>query len=397
MRFKVDMKVYLPVISSLLILIFIGCFSNAKLARQNIADLYLPQNKLKQSIVEFEVINQGKSIELLFNLNTINIKASNFKAKLTLNLYNNVKTVTPLREIVQPIEFNNFKATFAFDIFDAYDLISYKIEATNLKESITGFLKIDELNNNDLIITNNTKPNKASYLIKNEIINFKVENVLVKYFDTSNYIALAPYITNPKRLIAKPAITAETTLKETIFAPQQNGYYLFENDEKYKGILCVGEDFPEINDLKNYALTLRYITKNEELLKILANENLETAIDSFWLSIGNNYERANRIKQEYLLRITTSNTYFSSFLAGWQTDRGMIYTTFGTPNEVYKTEEGENWYYTNDQIQFKFIKKIVLANYNHYQLQRSENLALYWHRAVNKWRNGHIKSTVIVK
>jgi len=393
------MKNYLLVISALAILFFVGCFSSGKLTKQNIANLYLPKSKLKQPLVKYEFANKGNNIKLVFKLNSFNVNrnVAKFNAKLILNLYNNSKTATPIRQLVQPIEFNNLIANFTFEFTDAYDLISYTLESDNFTKPLTGFLPIDELNNNKLLISNKNESNKISYLIKNEKISFSYKNVVVKYFNTNKNIAIAPYLTDAERIIKQPELTANTTLNKTTFTPQQNGYYLFESNEKQKGILCVNKNFPTLNDLQTLALSLRYITKNEELKQIFLYDNLEAAIDSFWLAIGNNNARAQKLQQEYFLRLTTSNKHFSSVKPGWQTDRGMIYTIFGPPNEVYKTEAGENWYYSQLPIPFKFTKKVVLNNYNYYQLQRNENLALYWHQAVSKWRNGHIKSTEVLE
>jgi len=392
------LKKHLHVISFFLIVFFVGCFSGTKLERQNIADLYLPQNQLKQNSVDYRIDNDAENISLFFELKPLNVvkKTSNFDVKLNLSLYNNSKTNLPVREIVQLIEFSNLKAEYTFNTIDSYDLISYNLESDNLTKTLTGFIQVDELNKDDLSFIKNDNANK-SYYKKNDRLSFNAENVLIKYFDIENNIALPPYITDIDRLIKQPELTASTTLTEATFTLPQIGYYLFESKEKQKGILCVDDNFPALNNYQTYVLSLRYITKNEELKQLLSYKNLEEAIDSFWLDIGNNIARANKLKEEYLLRLTTSNQYFSSLKPGWQTDRGMIYTIFGPPNEVYKTEEGENWYFKEPQAQFKFIKKVIMKNYNHYQLQRNENLALYWHQAVNKWRNGHIKSTEVLE
>jgi len=393
------MKNYLLVSGFIFAFLFLGCFSSSKQTKQNIASLYLPQSLSKQSVVDFEFTQDGKSIVLLFKLSSLNVKrnVNNLNAKLTLNLYNNAKTSSSLREIVQPVQFNNLNAKFNFEAIDNYDLLGYRLESENLVAPLTGFLRIDKFSSNDILIKKNSGNTNASYLINKEEIGFKVQGVTVSYFDTKGDIALPPYITDKKRLIKEQKPFAKTILTELNFTPQQTGYYLFESKEKNRSLLCVNNSFPKIKDYKVLIPSLRYITKNEELKQVSTNKNLEKALDSFWLSIGNNKARATKLKQEYLLRLETSNKYFSSIVPGWQTDRGMIYIIFGPPNEVYKTEEGENWYYSEPKIQFKFMRKVVINNYNHYQLQRSENLALYWHRAVNKWRNGHIKPTEVLE
>jgi len=381
------------------VLLFVGCYSGSKLAKQNIAGLYLPNSTVKSKVVDYKYANEGASIILFLQLHSFNLKRNitNFDAKLSIKLYNNAKTTSALREIVQPIKISNLSSEFSFDVIDAYDLIAYTLESDNLIEPITGFLNIDEFESNDLIIQKKQNSTNTSYLIKNEKLTFEENKVTVKYFDTSRNIALPPYITDVERLIANPEITAETSLSEMNFTPQKTGYYLFESNGKYNATLCVDENFPGLNNFKTQVLSLRYITKNEEFKQIAIDKNIEAAIDSFWMSIGNNKARANKLKQEYLLRLKTSNEHFTSISAGWQTSRGMIYTIFGPPDEVYKITEGENWYYGQPKVEFKFIKKKILNNYNYYQLQRNENLALYWHQAVNKWRNGHIKSTEVLE
>jgi len=75
---------------------------------------------------------------------------------------------------------------------------------------------------------------------------------------------------------------------------------------------------------------------------LTTNDELEQFIQQFW-------ERRdptpgtpeNEFKEEHYRRIAYANAHFASQIAGWKTDRGRIYITFGPPDEIDSHANGE--------------------------------------------------------
>ncbi|MCD6233564.1 MAG: GWxTD domain-containing protein [Candidatus Marinimicrobia bacterium] len=79
--------------------------------------------------------------------------------------------------------------------------------------------------------------------------------------------------------------------------------------------------------------------------------------------------RNNELMNEYFHRIELSNQQFSGFLDGWESDRGMIYTIFGEPDDVEQhtfdlsTKPYIIWYYHNLNRQFVFMDYTGFGDY----------------------------------
>ncbi|BFN37418.1 GWxTD domain-containing protein [Fidelibacter multiformis] len=79
--------------------------------------------------------------------------------------------------------------------------------------------------------------------------------------------------------------------------------------------------------------------------------------------------RNNELMNEYFHRIELANQQFSGFLDGWESDRGMIYTIFGEPDDVEQhtfdlsTKPYIIWYYHNLNRQFVFMDYTGFGDY----------------------------------
>ncbi|HAE87725.1 TPA: hypothetical protein DCG86_06850, partial [Candidatus Marinimicrobia bacterium] len=77
----------------------------------------------------------------------------------------------------------------------------------------------------------------------------------------------------------------------------------------------------------------------------------------------------NELMNEYFHRIELANQLFSGFLDGWESDRGMIYTIFGEPDDVEQhtfdlsTKPYIIWYYHNLNRQFVFMDYTGFGDY----------------------------------
>ena len=86
-------------------------------------------------------------------------------------------------------------------------------------------------------------------------------------------------------------------------------------------------------------------------------------------------ERARTLIREFYTRVESANNYFTSYLEGWKTDRGIIYIIYGVPNVVYKNKDYENWIYGEENnmmsINFTFHRVNNPASNNDFSLSRS--------------------------
>ena len=93
------------------------------------------------------------------------------------------------------------------------------------------------------------------------------------------------------------------------------------------------------NDYKTAIDMLKYLANTGEQKKLKdakTDEERRALWDEFWALRGDNPNNGeNPGQQEYFRRIRHSNRYFSYMKReGWKTTRGMIYVTYGEPDEV---------------------------------------------------------------
>ena len=123
-------------------------------------------------------------------------------------------------------------------------------------------------------------------------------------------------------------------------------------------------------------------------------ENIKKNVDNFWLKIGGSPQRAKELIQAYYSRVKYANTFFSSYLEGWKTDRGMCYMIYGEPDIVYKSTSSETWIYGEEgvysSLSLVFTKVTNPFTNNDFRLNRSTSLKSSWYRSVEFWRQGRI-------
>ena len=91
-----------------------------------------------------------------------------------------------------------------------------------------------------------------------------------------------------------------------------------------------------------YSMWLRedvaYIITDEErqaFTRLQTDDEREQFIEQFWLRRDPTPDTLeNEFKEEHYRRIEYANEHFASGIAGWRTDRGRIYITYGPPDEI---------------------------------------------------------------
>jgi len=123
-------------------------------------------------------------------------------------------------------------------------------------------------------------------------------------------------------------------------------------------------------------------------------ERLRPEKDEVKFVIANlqDWEFAKEIIRKYDKRVQDGNAYFTSYVEGWKTDRGMIYLIYGAPNVIYKTANSETWTYGEENninsLTYVFSKVNNPFTDNDYSLDRSPNYKQAWYSAVDIWRQG---------
>jgi GWxTD domain-containing protein len=178
--------------------------------------------------------------------------------------------------------------------------------------------------------------------------------------------------------------------------PERGFYHMITEKETKEGVslFSVGSAFPGLKDEADMIRSVRYITSLNEYNKLMDAENKKQAIDEFWKEIGGSNERAKALLKKYYARVYEANRLFTSFLPGWQSDRGMIYVVFGPPSTMYKYPNTEVWIYGDENlptsVKFNFIKYVNPFTDNDFVLERNEFYRLPWDQATRGWKEGHI-------
>ncbi len=164
-----------------------------------------------------------------------------------------------------------------------------------------------------------------------------------------------------------------------------------ESLSRYGTCLFVfGADFPEMHSPEAMLEPLRFLMTATEFKNLESNTEAIEKMTDFWLHLGGNEQRAAELKRRFYERIADSNRFFSSFVEGWRTDRGMIYLMMGPPDGVEQKENLEVWTYKTLQNTYVFRKINTPFCVADWVLDRSETYREQWYSMVQNWREGRI-------
>jgi GWxTD domain-containing protein len=106
-------------------------------------------------------------------------------------------------------------------------------------------------------------------------------------------------------------------------------------------------DLKDIYDKWLTEIVVYIITVEEEryFRELKSDEERERFIEEFWLRRDPTPDTdKNEFREEHFERIAYANQNFAvDGIAGWRTDRGRIYITYGKPDEIQQTGSGEIW------------------------------------------------------
>ncbi len=260
---------------------------------------------------------------------------------------------------------------------------------------------------NFLVVENGVKLTRP-YLTGNDSVlvyseRNKNSECVVQWFDKDFGVAKPPFANNaginfdfmPDQIFP---LVFNSDGRAKMALPQQ-GFVLLERDTSHKegmALFRFDKNYPEVFDASGLAEPLRYICSNDEYDALLGSDNQKLAVEQYWLEKCKSKERAREIIKEYYSRVNNANTYFTSYVEGWKTDRGMISIIYGKPASIEKRNNYEIWRYgqgpeyQSPTLAFTFYKRNNPFTGNDYKLRRDFNYKPGWYRALDTWRSGRV-------
>ena len=286
-----------------------------------------------------------------------------------------------------------------------------RINITDLNRNISVASGIELEKDSDLNRQNFLVKSKAedaplfhNYFKLNEelLIQYKAKlavTLFVRYYNRDFPLAAPPFsVTEPRPFQYKADSLFTIQLDQNgiaNFSTNKKGFYHFQLDTTKRIGLTLynfSETFPDIKKAQDLVPPLRFITSKQEYDELTSSTNPKAAVEKFWLNCTGNQDRAKEIIRKYYNRERDANLFFTSYLEGWKTDRGMIYLIYGAPNVIYRTAYGETWTYGEENninsLSYTFSKVDNPFTDNDFILERSAVYKQNWGIAVDIWRQG---------
>ncbi|MFT4681125.1 MAG: GWxTD domain-containing protein [Flavobacteriales bacterium] len=239
------------------------------------------------------------------------------------------------------------------------------------------------------------KLSDGQYLISHNLGQYS--NATVKYYDREFPIAPPPFSVEPDKVFD---LTADSTFQIQLGQPvsfDTDGFYhiqVVDSVNQGVSLFRFNPDFPFVKKLDHMIAPLRILNSKNEFKKIKEAEDQKVAIDRFWLKIAGERRRAKDLIAKFYSRVQDANSYFTSHVDGWKTDRGLVYLVYGPPNTLYKNSQSEIWIYGEEghvsSLNLSFLKMRNPFTDNDYKLDRSPIYKNSWYQAVDSWRQGRI-------
>jgi GWxTD domain-containing protein len=222
----------------------------------------------------------------------------------------------------------------------------------------------------------------------------------VRYYKQNFPIAVPPHVPQAAAsltYVADSIFEVDATKPITLTVPGMYHFQIHENSKSGFTVMHFYPEYPYVSRKEHLAGPLRYLTNNTEFLTVSAHQDTDSIkleADRFWLENAGSAERARNLIAAYYSRVEASNRFFTSYLEGWKTDRGLIYTVYGPPTAIYREELTEQWIYgeQNSSLSyvFTFVKVSNPFTNNDYALTRLTSYRYGWGQAIETWRKGQV-------
>ena len=385
---------------------------------KNLAYLYNPHSKTVHiDYAIFHTDDENSNIiarihknELFYVRSTVS-KGQYANVKIKYRVYNSFvnKQIVDSATVIY-----NYRKDLLKDIFDIEIPIKIKRDSSYSAKIIFTDLNRERKETDYLFIDKKSRFSEQNFMIENVDSNFLVLDKIIK--SNINYVisnkrvkqkqffvlfssqnmspALLPFSLSRKSLEYK--YDSIFVINDTLNI-SKNGIYVIKADtniNKGFNLFNFTKNFPDLKTPKELFEPLRYITSSSEYKKMRNSNSKKLVIDKFWLNLTGNANRARELIRIYYTRVKLANIYFTSYKEGWKTDRGMIFTVFGAPTIVYKSDKYEKWIYgknqTNAGLIFLFEKTNKHFSNNEFFLHRNEVYKTTWYQAVDVWRSGRV-------
>jgi GWxTD domain-containing protein len=406
---------------SVLLVFFAGCYTTSKVSLQNLVYLYQPDKQFAD--LNSYVFHTSDSTSTLF----VQVVFSNlvYQKDAFTGLYTNSyrlsyklttgyesKDILATSSIVSGDSLNYGKSAGIVHSFDfkAKYPGDYLLEITlfdlNRQAGSTSYLKVQKSTMNGrqnfLVLNRNRELIFRNYLPEGEPFRIIAhdpsrEDIFVNYYNRDFPVARPPYTEDREPVFEyKPDSVFRVSLsngESEWIALEKPGFYHFRKDTNSRDGLTLfrfPEGYPEITSAEQLRDPLRYITTRKEYDTLMESSQVKAAVDDFWLKTARSPERAKLLIQKYYSNVEDANRYFTSYLEGWKTDRGLIYIIFGRPDYVYRGNDSEEWIYGEPQnrssLRYTFIRVNNPFTDNDFMLLRSPTLKESWFVTVQSWR-----------
>jgi GWxTD domain-containing protein len=154
--------------------------------------------------------------------------------------------------------------------------------------------------------------------------------------------------------------------------------------------------FPSPVTYKELIESAAYIAtqgEKSDMRKAANDEERRKCFEEFWLKLCPDQTKAKNLIRQYYSRIERANQYFTVVQDGWRTDRGMVYTVMGPPEQTASSFATQTWYYPgrggSSETVFVFKRLIRTTeglSAEDYVLDRLNSTEVTWNDAISSWR-----------
>lgn len=417
-------------IGLIVIALFQSCKTREGFQAKNVAYLYDPSNlSLKNHLVVEHISDEVSRLHYRLNSSDLLYVRNNqedlYEAKFEISF-----KLVPSIENTLLLDSNTFSFSDKVQIPPSktisgyFDFKTTRLGKDNEKNYLL-FVQFKDINRNTTFenfkhINKDSKNSRQFFVLKDVEGNilykphlpintpFKLENAnaeadryFVSLYDREFPLALPPYSSKQTRSFKLDPDTTYVVDANEVFTLKQKGFYHIRLDtNQWEGytIYSFNREFPYIGKTEQMAEPLRYLTLKKEFDSFLEakddQKKLKSWVDEFWLNRSGSTERSRYLVASYYKRVEEANKRFTSYIEGWKTDRGIVYTIYGPPNKVFRSSGGESWVYGNETSSLSYVFNFIRVKNpftdNDFQLNRMPQYRYGWGQAIEAWRNGHI-------
>lgn len=192
---------------------------------------------------------------------------------------------------------------------------------------------------------------------KEEAVTTKVDTLELNDALTDYWIPMA----------TKPLLDREYTLEVELSAGELSVSREFPINIVWTGISRLIKDIDKAID------QTRYLATHSELKKMRATKDKEERrklLLEFWEGRDPTPGTPrNELMDEYYRRVAYSNIHFRSYQAGWESDLGMVYITYGPPDDIERhpfdarSKPYQIWRYYDKGWRFVFVDVNMFGDY----------------------------------